>query len=123
MKKRPSNKELDVLQALWRAKKPLTASGIVRDNPELSINTVQVVLKHLTSNKLIKVADIVYSGTVLSRAYEPVLTKGRYVIDYILENPGIDTILFSEAVNSESDLKVIEECERLLKERRQQLAQ
>ena len=64
-----TRRDLDILSVLWDSEKPLTASEIVAANPALNKNTVQPVLRKLLKNELVQVADIVYSGTVLSRSY------------------------------------------------------
>lgn len=70
----PTRREQDVLEVLWNGEKPMTASEIVGANPDLTMNTVQAVLRKLLGQKIIEVADIVYSGTVLSRSYRPIIS-------------------------------------------------
>lgn len=70
-----TRRDLDVLSVLWDSEKPLTASEIVAANPALNKNTVQPVLRKLLKNELVQVADIVYSGTVLSRSYIPSISR------------------------------------------------
>lgn len=73
-----TNRDLDVLEVLWNSEKPMTASEIVAANPALKKNTVQPTLRKLLKNELIQVADIVYSGTVLSRSYVPSMSKQEF---------------------------------------------
>lgn len=73
-----SNREQDVMMVLWKEQCSLTASGIVEANPTLSINTVQLALKNLMKKGFIEVADIVYSGTVLSRSYHYLICSEEY---------------------------------------------
>lgn len=63
-----TNREMDILNILWSAQRPLTASEIAKSKEALTINTVQANLRKLQNKNLIRVADIVYSGTVLSRS-------------------------------------------------------
>lgn len=70
-----TRRDLDILSVLWDSEKPLTASEIVAANPALNKNTVQPVLRKLLKNELVQVADIVYSGTVLSRSYIPSISR------------------------------------------------
>lgn len=70
-----TRRDLDILSVLWDSEKPLTASEIVAANPALNKNTVQPVLRKLLKNELVQVADIVYSGTVLSRSYIPSVSR------------------------------------------------
>lgn len=66
-----TNKEKDVLNLLLNAEKSLTASEIVAHESGFNNNTVQSVLRTLLKNNFIEVAEIVYSGKVLCRSYQP----------------------------------------------------
>ena len=57
------------MKIIYDANKPLIASEITLRMEGLTINTVQAMLKKLLAREVIEVADIVYSGTVLSRSY------------------------------------------------------
>lgn len=115
-----SGRELDIMNVFWEAGKPLIAKDIVARDPSLSINTVQAVLKGLLKKNYIKVAEIVYSGTVLTRSYEPVLTAEEYTVNLITK--GIHKRLSSEGIMAalfnmgETDKKTIEKLEILLQE-------
>lgn len=61
-----TSREVDIMNILWASEKPLIASEIADSRPDLTVNTVQAVLRKLLKYQLIEVADIVYSGTVLS---------------------------------------------------------
>lgn len=73
-----TGREKDILDILWKAGKGLIASEIVKEMEGLTINTVQAVLKKLLKRNLIKIDQIVYSGTVLSRSYVPTLTEAEF---------------------------------------------
>ena len=68
---RLTNREMDILNILWSAEEPLVASEIAKRDETLTINTVQATLRKMLKQGLVEVADIVYSGTVLSRSYRP----------------------------------------------------
>ena len=70
-----TSREVDIMNILWTSGKPLIASEIADCRPDLTINTVQAVLRKLLKYQLVEVADIVYSGTVLSRSYRPTITS------------------------------------------------
>lgn len=74
-----SKKEKEVMRVLWNSSTPLVASQINNIDLKLNINTVQAVLKKLLLKEYIKIADIVYSGTVLTRSYEPTISIDEYV--------------------------------------------
>lgn len=76
-----TSREVDIMNILWTSGKPLIASEIADCRPDLTINTVQAVLRKLLKYQLVEVADIVYSGTVLSRSYRPTITSEEETID------------------------------------------
>lgn len=78
-----TRRDLDILNILWDSSKPMTASQIVQMNEELTMNTVQAVLRKLLKEKLIEVAEIVYSGTVLSRSYKTSVSPGEFAISQL----------------------------------------
>ena len=70
-----TGREMDIMNILWNSQKPLIASEIAEYRSDLTINTVQAVIRKLLKYQLIEVADIVYSGTVLSRSYKPSISS------------------------------------------------
>ncbi|MGM0216471.1 BlaI/MecI/CopY family transcriptional regulator [Enterococcus sp. AZ109] len=76
-----TKKELEILTILWGSDEPLTARQIIEKNSSLGMSTVQSVLKKLTKNKLIETAEIVYSGTVLTRSYSPIVDEETFILD------------------------------------------
>lgn len=81
-----TKRDLDVMTILWGSEEPETASMIVRDNPNLTMNTVQAVLRKLLKGNFIKVADIVYSGTVLTRSYKPMVSQEDFWLQKIISD-------------------------------------
>ncbi len=75
-----TKRDLDVMNILWDSDAPKTAALIVKAKPELTMNTVQAVLRKLLKNNLIEVAEIVYSGTVLTRSYSPLISQEDFLI-------------------------------------------
>lgn len=75
-----TNRDIDVLNILWSSNMAMTASEIVtaRSELNLTINTVQSVLRKLLKHHLIKIAGIVYSGNVLCRSYLPTISPSEF---------------------------------------------
>lgn len=113
------------MNVLWAQGKPLIASEIPEKQPELSINTAQSVLKNLLRRGFIEVAEIVQSGTVLSRSYAPVITPEEYAVKYIkseiypfdkfISKAGYLNALFDSA---ENDDELIAELEKFIQEKK-----
>ena len=114
-----SKRELDVMNVLWEAGKPMIASDIPGMQPSLSINTVQSVLKKLLHRGFIEVAEIVHSGTVLTRSYRPVITSEDYAVKFVtkeiypydrfLSRASLFNALFDSAENSEELIEELQE--------------
>lgn len=126
IKSKITKRERDVLEELWNSEQPLMASDITRLNPKLSISSVQLSLRNLLAKEVIKVADIVQSGTVLSRSYTPLISRedlflqGDISLDKSITTMNIVTTLLKR---EENESEVIRELEQMLAERKQQLKQ
>ena len=70
-----TKRQEDVMNILWDAKEPIIASEIVKTGTDLNINTVQAALRSLIKTNYIEVAEIVYSGTVLTRSYRAIVKR------------------------------------------------
>lgn len=119
MKKILSGRELEIMKILWNSEKPLIASEITTIQPSLSINTIHSVLKTLLKNKFIEVSEIVYSGTVLTRSYAPAVTLADYLKDNFFFASTLTAV--SSFIEKETDQEVIEDLEKLLQKKKQEL--
>ena len=81
-----TNRELEIMQLLWHADHPLIASEIAAMKPDLTVNTVQSVLRNLLKHKYIEGAKIVYSGTVLTRSYRPLITEQEFGVNQVIRD-------------------------------------
>ena len=81
-----TRKELDILYVLWSTDEALSATRITEQAPDLNKNTVNALLRKLLRNGLIRVDDIGYSGTVLTRKYKAVLSHEEYMRQSIAED-------------------------------------
>ena len=73
-----TKRDMDVLNILWESDEPKTATMISKSGDGLTMNTTQAVLRKLLKNNLIEIADIVYSGTVLTRSYKSVICQEEF---------------------------------------------
>lgn len=121
-----TDREMDVLNILWSSDKPLVASDIAKMGNSLSINTVQAVLRNLMSKKLVEVTDIVYSGTVLSRRYQATVSSREYTMQKFInqfrnldKSVSMPSVIATLLENEKNEEAVIEELEKMLKERKE----
>ncbi len=118
-------RELDVLEVLWTSENSLLASDIIKLKPSLSISSVQLSLRNLLKKDIIEIAEIVYSGTVLSRSYRPLLSKQELMnLNIISQFKNIDKNMSTTSIvatllqHEKNEEKVLKELEELLQERR-----
>ena len=123
MKKRLTKKELEIMKILWNSDKALIASEIAGSNRSLNINTVHACLRSLLKKEAIKIAGIVYSGTVLTRSYSPIITKEDYFDDVYNDILGEkkNTMLIRSLIDSETDLSELEALEKMIAEKKRKL--
>ena len=82
---RLSERERTVLNILCEADRPMMAQDIIAENKRLSQSTVRVTFRRLLSRGLIEVAEIGYSGRVLSRAYMVTEKAKEEVLLHVVE--------------------------------------
>ena len=122
-----TKREKEIMEVLWTSPKSLVASEIAQKGGGMSLNTVQAILRKLLKNGLIKVNEIVYSGTVLSRSYIPTISPETFEIQRLLsEQKDITTsrfvaTLLEQEQEPEKLLNEINELETLLKAKRKEL--
>lgn len=119
IKNRLSKKQLEVMKLFWESPTPLIASEIVKSSKDLQINTVQACLRSLIKKEYIEIDDIIYSGTVLTRSYRPLITKEKYfnnTYEDIMGNASSSQLMAS-LIEEESDLETLEKLETLLQDK------
>lgn len=125
-KKYITDRDLDILQIMWRHSGSMTASEICRQDESLTINTAQAVLRKLLREGFIEIADIVYSGTVLSRSYKTAISEEEFAVkqmtlDYMEYGENLDkSSLIAALLDLEPDtnrrMREIKKLEQVLDE-------
>lgn len=64
-----NNRELEVMGILGAAKWPLTSTGIVNTGQELTMSTVQAVIRKTQAAGYVETVGITHSSNVLSRQF------------------------------------------------------
>ena len=116
-------KKLKIIKFFWRSDKPLIASEILKRNDSLNINTVQACLRALVNKQFIKVADIVYSGTVLTRSYTPLVSREDFLgtaCQDIIGKAKVSSLIAS-LIDTETNLSELEELEKLIEQKKEEL--
>jgi len=82
-----SQRELEVLNILWKTREPMTSTNIVEADIRKSLtqSTVIAVLRKLTNEGYVKVAGVAHSGKVLSRTYVPTEESKAAILDNFID--------------------------------------
>lgn len=123
MKKNLSKNQLEVMKVLWDSEMPLVASDIAKRHGKLKLSTVQAALRVLIKEKIVEVADIVYSGTVLTRAYRPTISRDEYFSrTYQDITEGLSGVsLIASLINEETSLEELNRLEEIIKNKKQEI--
>lgn len=117
-----SEREKDVMSVLWHKGESLTASAIAEKGNGLSINTVQAVTRSLMKKKYIEVAEIVYSGTVLTRSYKPIISAEEYAANELqamrFNTLNFSTLNFIDHLLKNDELDILDELEGIIKSKK-----
>ena len=119
MAKQLSGRELEVMKIFWESGEAYTASQVGNINPDISINTIHAVLKSLLKRNYIKIDDIVYSGTVLTRSYRPAVTMAEYVRDCFFHESTIQAM--AAFVDQAENQETLNELKNLIKVKQKEL--
>lgn len=124
-----SEREMNVMQVLWKYEKPMTVTEIVESEKELTTPTVYTVLRKLLDKGYVQVIDTVQTGKVFARRYKAKKTQDEEIEEKIEKcmknsrNPmsfvnTITAALLNGAVDEES---VIDELERIVQKRKKEI--
>ena len=114
-----NKRERQIMNIFWNAEKPLSANDIAVQQQDLSKNTIQAVVRKLKNHDLLKVADIGYSGTVLTRLYSPNVSQEDFLAAELSEQSLLN--LVSNFIENSEDAETLNDLEKIIKERQAQL--
>ena len=78
-----SEREMNVMQVLWKYEKPMTVTEIVESEKELTTPTVHTVLRKLLDKGYVQVIDTVQTGKVFARQYKAKKTQDEEIEEKI----------------------------------------
>lgn len=80
-----NERDLDVLNILWKSEEPMMATDIAEKKRDLTQSTVTTVLRKLLKDGLVEVTGVTHSGRVLSRTYRPTEKSKQSILDHFLK--------------------------------------
>jgi len=119
--------ELEIMNVLWRADRPLSRSDILALSTEKSWkdNSIHILLNGMLKKEAIVEAGFARSGKVWGRLYAPNVSIDEYYNENLFSQTSQKEfpLLFSAMVNREDiTTEMIDELESILQKRRQELS-
>lgn len=118
--------ELEIMNVLWRADRPLSRSDILALSTEKSWkdNSIHILLNGMLKKEAIVEAGFARSGKVWGRLYAPNVSIDEYYNENLFSQTSQKEfpLLFSAMVNrADITAEMIDELESILQKRRQEL--
>lgn len=114
-----TKRQNEVMSVLWNSDSPLSANQICDKDESLNMNTVQQVLRTLLKIQFIKIEDIGYSNTALTRLYSPVLKQNDYLQFLLGNNSTFD--LTSSLIDNNQNLHELKQLQVLIEKKCKEL--
>ena len=124
---RLTKSELEIMNVLWKAGRPLTRSDILELSTDKSWkdNSIHILLNGMLRKDAIGEAGFARSGKVWGRLYAPHISIDEYYAENIFSQASVNEypLLFSAMINnSEVSLELLDELDNILQKRRQELS-
>lgn len=116
-----TKRETQIMNVLWKSSKPMSAFDILMASPDLSRNTIQIVLKKLQATGFIEVAGVSYHKNALTRVFQPIISQSEYMEESLSDSAAYD--LAKSFVQATKDVRSLDELTQLIQERKEYLAQ
>lgn len=112
--------ELEILNVLWEAGRPLSRAEILEksDNKTWKHNSIHILLNGLLKKELIKEAGFTRSGKVWGRLYTPAFSVEEYYMDLLSSGPSLAPLIFLKLLleRASPDKNTIEALQRLIQD-------
>ena len=115
-----TKRETQIMNVLWKSSKPMSAYDILMASPDLSRNTIQIVLKKLQATGFIEVAGVGYHKNALTRVFQPIISQSEYMEESLSDSAAYD--LAKSFVQATKNVASLEELAQLIQERKEYLA-
>lgn len=116
---RLTKRETQIMNVLWSSDEPLSAHDILVLAPELSRNTIQIVLKKLQTIGFIEVAGFGYNKNALTRTFRPIISQSEYIQSSLTE--GTSYALAMNFIKQTDNPELLDQLAELIKEKKQEL--
>lgn len=116
-----TKREMQIMNILWNSENPLSAHDILMVSPDLSRNTIQIVLKKLQTLGFIEVAGFGYHKNALTRTFQPVVSQSKYFMGTLAASTSLEIAL--RLIEETESHEILEQIEEAVALRREKLAE
>ena len=119
--------EKEIMGLLWNTDRPLTATEIVNLTPERTWKKsyIHLLINSLIEKQLIRSESLVRTGRNFGRAFVATMSEEEFLIHQITIgqnfSPNSIPFLVSALLDATEDLKVIQELEKILQEKKEKI--
>lgn len=106
--------EHKVMEVFWENHNPLAIKDLPEKDSAINPNTAAVAVKNLLNKNFIKVSGITYHGTVLTREFEPIITREEYSLIKLQSDKLSIFDVISAFLKQKPDEKELQKIEDLL---------
>lgn len=117
--KKLSNRELEIMEVLWKKKTPVSANDILTAIPDTTMNTIQPNLKKLLNKGFIQVTGVGYTKNSVTRLFSPLVKKFDYFSSFFDNSNFFE--FTSSLVDETDDLEQIKYLEKLVQKKKEDL--
>ena len=78
MKQNLTEREFEIMEALWTSDRPLHAGELLERTRSISANSIHRIISNLLARKYIKVAGSVQMTRTMSRLYSPIISAEEF---------------------------------------------
>lgn len=115
-----TKREAQIMNVLWKSDEPMSAFDIYTASPELSRNTIQIVLKKLQTTGFVEVAGFSYHKNALTRTFKPIISQTEYMEDSLARSTASE--IAKSYINSAEDPAELDALQELIATRKEELA-
>lgn len=113
-----TGKELEVMKILWKDTESLSAADIQKLIPEMSIYSVQQILRKLLKEGWIYIEKTAIQVKSLTRFFAPAISEAEYVGSFISSKTVFE--LTSRFIEETEDPKLIEKMEAIIETKKKE---
>ena len=118
--------EIEIMEVLWEAKRPITSAEIVKMSVEKTWkdSSIHILINSLLKKKAIQEVGFIRAGKGYARTFEPTESGDKFYADFlasIAKKISVSTLFSALFESNDLTHDTIQELEKLLNQKKQEL--